>query len=154
LTAGPLPTEGMPTGIITPVATGTPALASVSPYAELHPEILSLFERMIGVLTVMKTAGITETTLILSERAFAGTVLSGTSITISEYKFAAGELNLEFSGSPQAIALLQQNLPSLATALSRAGLVVKRTDFIFSRKEAAGERGEGEKEHERGRGSR
>jgi hypothetical protein len=149
LIAGPLPMEGAPLGVI--AETGTPALTSVSPYAELHPEILSLFERMVGVLTVMKTAGITETTLILSEKAFAGTVLSGTSIKISEYRFAAGELNLEFSGSPQAIALLQQHLPSLATALSRAGLVVKRTDFIFSRKEAPGGRGgEGEKEHEQG----
>lgn len=60
----------------------------------------------------------------------------GTTITIRDYQFAAGKLNLEFAGTPAAMALLQHHLPSLLAALHKAGLSVERKDFIFQRKES------------------
>ncbi len=142
-----------PAGSLTPSTTlpTTPVgVSSTSPYAEIHPEILDFFERLVGVMTVMQTAGITETTMTLNEKTFANSPLLGASITIRTYDIAPKEMNVEFSGSPQALAQMQQNLPSLLAAFQAGNynFVVKRFDFkvraaerpIFKRKEELRER--------------
>ncbi len=147
----------------TQIAAGeTAPLVSTSPFAELHPEILALFERMVGVMTVMQTAGISETTMTLNERTFANSVLLGAAITIRTYDIAPREMNIEFSGSPQALAMMQQNLPSLLAAFQAGNynFVVKRFDFkvggterpIFRRKDELRERGGEQQDRDREEG--
>jgi hypothetical protein len=126
-TPPPLPTPLTPPNILVEPTESTST--TISPYATLHPDILRLFERIVGVLTVMRTAGITETTLHLDN--FAGANLH---VTITQYRFAAGELNIEFSTiNPGALSLVQAQFPNLNRALAREGVVIKRS-YFFHRK--------------------
>lgn len=96
--------------------------------------------------------------MTLSEKAFANSSLLGASITIRTYDIAPREMNVEFTGSPQAIAQMQQNLPSLLAAFQAGNynFVIKRFDFkisaterpIFRRKEELRERSGDQQQNE------
>jgi hypothetical protein len=81
----------------------------LAPYANLHPEVMELFDRMAGVITVMNTSGLTETTITLNNPLLASSVFFGTQIVIREYSSAPKAFNIQVNGSPQAVALLAKN---------------------------------------------
>lgn len=123
-----------------------------APYAYLHPEVLEIFERMAGVMTVMTASGITETTVTLnvpqSSRFF------GAEITVREFSTAPKAFNIELAGSDAAVALFSQNANDLMAAFKAGGynFRVNRLDTtllsaerpLFKRKESiSGGGGEG-----------
>lgn len=137
---------------------GTPELAGgqaapaalpeiTAPYANLHPEIMNLFDRMVGVMTVMTMSGISETTFILNAPQFASSVFFGTQIIIQEFSTAPKAFNIQINGNPQAVALFQGNADDLMAAFQagnynfrinrlETGYLSERP--LFKRKEKAG----------------
>ncbi len=149
----------IPTGMPTPAAvvplSSIQATAPIapSPYSQMDPQIMAMFERMVGVMTIAHTTGISETTMTLNARQFATSVLYGSQIVIREFSTAPKAFNVEFVGSPQALALVQQNVPALMGAVQQGNFnfTINRFDVklgstekpIFSRKESS-KRGEQE----------
>lgn len=87
-----------------------------NPYAKLHPEVQALFERIVGVISVMQQSGIKETSFTLNMPKFASSVFFGSRIIIREFSTAAKAFNIEFSGSEAAVSLFQANASDLAAA--------------------------------------
>lgn len=87
-----------------------------TPYALLHPQIMELFERMVGTMSVMHLSGVNETVINLNAQKFASSVFFGTQIIIKEYSSAPLAYNIEINGSPQALALLERNSAALMAA--------------------------------------
>ncbi len=125
-----------------------PTPEPLSPYAHLHPEVMELFDRMVGVMTVMSMSGLTETTFTLNSPQFASSVFFGTQIVIQEFSTAPQSFNIQLNGSPQAIALFQANTDDLMAAFqaSNYNFRINRLETgylsdrpLFKRKEKAGE---------------
>ncbi len=119
-----------------------------SSYAYLHPLVLDLFERMVGVMTVMATTGITETTVTLSAPEYAKSVFYGAQIIITEFSTAPKAFNVQVIASPQGVALFQANVDDLVSAFQggkynfrinriEAGLSAEKP--LFKRKEGPGQ---------------
>ncbi len=80
-------------------------------FNRLSPQVLDLFDRLVGVITVLQVQGKTETTIHLNEQQ--SPLLQGTEITITRFDTASKSYNIEIKGSPQSVALLQQNVEQL-----------------------------------------
>jgi hypothetical protein len=139
----PAGTAGELAGAATPPATPE-ALPS---YTHLHPQVMEIFDRMVGVMTVMNMSGMTETTITLNAPQFASSVFFGTQIIIQEYSTAPQAFNIQLNGSPQAVALFQGNADDLMAAFQagnynfrvnrlETGYLSERP--LFKRKEKAG----------------
>jgi len=76
--------------------------AQGSAFANLPPHVMALFERMVGVMTVMHHAGVTETTINLSNPQFANSPFFGSEIVVREFATAPKEFNIEFLGNQQS----------------------------------------------------
>ncbi len=87
-----------------------------APYLHLSTAMLDLFDRMVGVLTVMDSSGIKETTIHLTAPQYANSLFFGAEIVLTEYSTAPKAFNIELKGSPQAMALFQGNANELAAA--------------------------------------
>ncbi len=119
----------------------------------IHPTFMALLERMVGIITVMQTSGLTYTTITLNAREFTSSIFYGAQIIIKESDTAPKAFNIEFIGSPQALLLLQKGQQDLLATLNKpgSGFSVHRIDAkltaekpIFSRKETAQDKGEQE----------
>lgn len=84
-------------------------------FDRLPPHILDLFDRVVGVITVMQVQGKTETTIHLNERQ--SPLLQGTSVTITTFDTAPLAYNIELKGPPQAVTILQKNVDGLKKSL-------------------------------------
>jgi hypothetical protein len=146
------PMEGMGTGTGTAgqLAEATPPAAPgpLPSYANLHPQVMEIFDRMVGVMTVMTLSGMTETTITLNAPQFASSVFFGTQIIIQEYSTAPQAFNIQLNGTPQAVALFQGNVDDLMAAFQASnynfrvhrletGYLTERP--LFKRKEKAGD---------------
>lgn len=128
----------------------TPPTPVSAPYSQMEPQIMALFERMVGVMTIIQTTGITETVMTLNARQFASSVLYGSQIIIREFSTAPKAFNVEFIGSPEALVQVERNLPALLGAVQQGNyqFSINRFDTklgstekpIFSRKESVDER--------------
>lgn len=96
------------------IAPPSPAVTPV--YTHLPAEIAALFDRMVGVMTVITTSGVTETTISLDAPQFESSLFFGSEITIREYSTAPKAFNIELKGNVQAVAQFQANIPSLEQA--------------------------------------
>lgn len=140
--------SSMDTPFQTPAELAPPPTTSAPSYAYLHPIVLDVFERMVGVMTVMSTSGITETVMTLNAPQFASSVFYGTQITIQEFSTAPKAYNIQLSASPQAISIFQGNMDDLMAAFQggKYSFRVNRLDTallpsdrpLFKRKEGAG----------------
>ncbi len=108
-----LPTTPSDTGVQAPPPPGPETLPS---YANLHPQVQELFDRMVGVMTVMNMSGMTETVITLNSPQFASSVFFGTQIIIQEFSTAPQAFNIQLNGTPQAVALFQGNADDLMAA--------------------------------------
>ena len=86
-------------------------------FDRLSPQILDLFDRIVGVVTVLQMQGKTETTIHLNEQQ--SELLQGAEVVISQVSTAPGSYNIELRGPPQAVALFQDNLEQLKKAFQR-----------------------------------
>jgi len=87
-----------------------------TPYAYLDPQVMDIFERMAGVITVMTNSGITTTTMTLNAPQFASSVFFGAQIIIQEYSTAPQAFNIQLNGNPQALELFLGNAEELMAA--------------------------------------
>ncbi|MBS0620226.1 MAG: hypothetical protein JSS61_02055 [Verrucomicrobia bacterium] len=119
----------------------------VTAYANLHPEVMELFDRMVGVITIMSMQGVTETTFTLNAPQFASSVFFGAQIIIREYSTAPKAFNVQMKGTQQAVALFQNNTKNLMAAFEQGNynFRIQRldTEYLtekpeFRRKESSG----------------
>jgi hypothetical protein len=139
---------GLPTGTAeTQAMAHPPGPEALPPYANLNPQMQDLFDRMVGVMTVMNMSGMTETVLTLNSPQFASSVFFGTQIIIQEFSTAPQAFNIQLNGSAQAVALFQGNADDLMAAFQsgnynfrvnrlETGYLTERP--LFKRKEKAG----------------
>lgn len=105
------PSTALGPSFIPPPATSAPG------YTQLNSEMLALFEKMVGQITIMlEPKGPTETTIHLSSPEYANSMFYGAQIKISEFSTAPRAYNIEFFGSPKNSAYFQKNISSLKAA--------------------------------------
>lgn len=131
----------------TPIAGPPPGPETLPPYANLPPQVQQLFDRMVGVMTVMNLSGMTETVITLNTPQFASSVFFGTQIIIQEFSTAPQAFNIQLKGDPQAVALFQSNANELMAAFQAGNYNFRINRFetgyladrpLFKRKEKAG----------------
>ncbi len=135
----PLPAAPIP--LFLPSASEVPAPSSL-----LSAAMLEMFEKMVGILSVMTAGGISETTIHLDSAAFANSIFAGASIVIREFSTAPKAFNVEFQGNAQNTALFQANVTDLLAAFQNGNynFKINRIDTslgandrpLFHRKEA------------------
>ncbi|NNM43417.1 MAG: hypothetical protein HKM07_03660 [Chlamydiae bacterium] len=119
-----------------PVQTSEPKVTKA--YANFTAQMLDIFERMVGVMTVLKSSGMTQTTIHLTGPQFASSIFNGCQITIQEFSSAPKSFNIQFVGSPQAVQAFEAKIPMINTAFSTGNY-----DFKVNRLEANLSRTEG-----------
>lgn len=102
-----LGSPGMPIAVL-------PSEAS-SPYFKV-PEIYEMFERMVGVMTVMTTTGMSQTTLVLDAPQFASSPFFGVEIEITEFSTAPKAFNIEIRAPDIAKNIIDKNVSELVAA--------------------------------------
>ncbi len=111
------PNLGMPTPELAIPADVPGAGASPTPaYTAMDAQVLDLYERMVGVMTIMADSKMTETVITLNAPQFASSVFYGTQIIIQEYASAPKAFNVQLNGNPEAVALFQGNAEGLMAA--------------------------------------
>lgn len=122
-------------GLLGPSApTPPPQMAPLNaPFANLPPQLQQFFERMVGVMTVMNTSGITETTIKLNNPQFAKSPFYDTEIVIREFSTAPKQFNIELKGNNQAVQLITDNAQELVAAFQagRYNFKVNRIDTSY-----------------------
>ncbi|MES2345625.1 MAG: hypothetical protein V4494_06800 [Chlamydiota bacterium] len=85
-------------------------------YTHLHPDVMDVFERMIGALVYLDQAGVKETTITIMSSEEKPSIFNGTQITIREYSTAPKQFNVELSGAPKAVELFQAHKKDIMDA--------------------------------------
>jgi hypothetical protein len=141
--------EALPAGV------PLPSSASLPPYTNLTPQVMEMFDRMVGVMTVLTLSGVSETTFTLNAPQFASSVFFGTQIIIQEYSTAPRAFNIQLIGNPQAVALMQDSENDLMAAFQAGNYNFRVNRFetgylterpLFKRKEKPSREKEGEGE--------
>lgn len=107
-----MPTPQLTIGADVPIAEPSPAPG----YTAMNSQVFDLFERMVGVMTIMTDSKMTETVITLNAPQFASSVFYGTQIIIQEYASAPKAFNIQLNGNPEAVALFQGNADDLMAA--------------------------------------
>jgi hypothetical protein len=116
------------------IASQTESLTSaLSPY--LHPDIVPLFEKMVGTIIHIQAGGITRTQVILNSPAFTSSIFFGSSIVLEKYSTAPDSFNIFLRGPQEAVAMFNDNLDGLLDAFKRGNF-----NFKIGRLEAEHER--------------
>ncbi len=114
-------------GHVTPQGTTptAPVAPLTAPFASLPAPFQQLFERMVGVITVMNTQGVKETTINLSNPQFAKSMFYGAQITITEFSTAPKAYNIELLGNQQAVTTMNNNAEELVAAFQAGNYTFK-----------------------------
>ncbi len=125
-------------------------LTSLAPasYTQMLPQIQEFFNKLVGVLTVMKAAGLSRTVIQLNAPEESRlSIFNGSEIIIEESADAPKNFNIQFNGNPEAVTLVQGNLANLMAALQDSSYAFKVHRFeighlstkerpLFKRKDA------------------
>jgi hypothetical protein len=118
---------------------------TLTPY--LHPEIVPLFEKMIGTIIQIQSQGITKTEIFLNSEAFASSIFFGSSISLEKYSTAPDSFNVFLKGPTEAVNVFNENIASLYDAFSKGnfGFKINRLEAeherpLFKRKEKTSDR--------------
>jgi hypothetical protein len=87
---------------------------SVASFTQLPPQILEMFEKLVGVMTVLQYQGVSTTSITLN---MPNTMLDGTTIDIEHYDTAPHAFNIQIYATPQAQEYISQNVQTLQTQL-------------------------------------
>lgn len=127
------------------IAQQTQMLTSpLTPY--LHPDIVPLFEKMVGAIIQIQSQGITKTQVLLNSPAFTSSIFFGCSIVLEKYSTAPDSFNIFLRGSQQAVIMFNENLEGLFDAFKRGnfnfkvGRLEAEHETLFRRKERAGDK--------------
>lgn len=114
-------------------------------YVRLPSQVLELYERMVGVMTIMVDSGIKETTIHLTADQFASSPFYGSQIIIKEYATAPKEFNIQFNTTAQAAPIFQHHITDLMAAFQQGNynfkvrqVEVNIREELVKRKESAG----------------
>ncbi|MBS0629841.1 MAG: hypothetical protein JSS30_06420 [Verrucomicrobia bacterium] len=107
------------------VLPGEPLQPLAAPFAHLPAAVAALFERMVGVMTVMTTTGVTQTTINLDNPKYANSVFYGAQIVISEFSTAPKAYNIQLLGNQQAVTLFSNNVQELVAAFQAGNYTFK-----------------------------
>lgn len=102
-----------------------PQISAATPYAALHPQVWDLFERMVGVMTIMTSSGISETTINLTGDQFKASPFFGTQIVIREYATAPKNFNIEMLIPSQVTKTVERNYNDLLAAFQAGNYTFK-----------------------------
>lgn len=141
-------------------AAGSPGVSVSGPLASvmgnLPPQIVDMFERMAGVMTVMTSSGMKETTITLNSPQFANSPFFGSQIVIREYSTAPKAFNIMLLGNPQAMEAFHGKIGSLQAAFNMSEYnfrvhrletaLLKEAAPVLERKESASHDEEKERE--------
>ncbi len=86
-------------------------------YTNLPPDMNEIFEKMVGVMTVMEKGDIKETTFILNGAQFSSSVFFGSQITITAWESAPHTYNIVIAGSKEAVKLFNSHKKTLEDSL-------------------------------------
>ncbi|HEU63997.1 MAG: hypothetical protein KR126chlam4_01253 [Candidatus Anoxychlamydiales bacterium] len=120
------------------IASGVQSMtAPLTPY--LHPDIVPLFEKMVGTIVQLQAKGITTTEVMLNSPAFQSSMFYGSSIVVQKYSTAPA-FNIFLRGPTQAVNMFSENLDGLYDAFKKANINIGRLEaqhekFTFRRKE-------------------
>lgn len=81
------------------------------------PAIAELCAKLVDMLCITHTSGLTQTTFCLQTESLRNSPLFGTKITIAEYSTAPKAFNIQICSSAQGVALCQRHLGQLMSAL-------------------------------------
>lgn len=104
---------------------GEPLPPITAPFAHLPAPVAALFERMVGVMTVMNTTGVTQTTINLDNPRFEGSAFYGAQIIISEFSTAPKAYNIQLLGNQRAVDLFTANAQELVAAFQAGNYTFK-----------------------------
>ena len=110
---------GMPSPLDLPLpAVPTLPPETIAPYLRLPPQVMEMFERMAGVMTVMtNSTGIaTHTFIVLNAPQFAISAFFGAQIVITEFSTAPKAFNIELLASQQGMDLANDHVEELLAA--------------------------------------
>ncbi len=117
----------------------------------LHPDIVPIFEKMVGTIIQMTEQGVSKTEVILNSAAFTTSVFYGSSIVLEKYSTALNAFNITLKGPTQAVNIFNENLEGLMDAFKKGNFsfTINRleTEYerpLFKRKEKTGEKKEGD----------
>jgi hypothetical protein len=83
----------------------------------LRPEAVPIFYQMIGSIMIMSAPpGISRTEFVLNNPALANSKFFGATVELIKYSTAPDSYNIRLSGSNEAVAAFNQNLPGLMAA--------------------------------------
>jgi|GEM_PF-3377710 len=110
--------------IITPISVPTMTLPSIpasemSPFSSLPKDVFDLFEKMAGMLTIQKDSGKTVTTITLN---MPKSVFNKAELVLEQYDTAPHSFNVQFFGSPEAIARFAKNMQGLNATIKESKL--------------------------------
>ncbi|MFZ4773052.1 MAG: hypothetical protein ACOYK9_03575 [Chlamydiia bacterium] len=94
-------------------ATG-PSLSSSPAYAQFSPQMFALFQKLVGMMTVMQFQGKTTTSITLN---IPQSALNGAKIQIEHFDTAPHSFNIQFFGSPESQQIFSANLSGLEQQL-------------------------------------
>jgi len=120
------------------IAAGVQSItAPLTPY--LHPDVVPLFEKMVGAIVQLQAKGVTTTEVMLNSPAFQSSMFYGSSIVVQKYSTAPA-FNIFLRGPAQAVNMFSENLDGLYDAFKKANINVGRLEaqlekFTFKRKE-------------------
>ncbi len=117
-------------------------LASVSGLPSyISPQVYALFEKMVGVITVMVESDVKETSITLNSPEFATSPFFGSQIIIQEYSTAPNQFNIQIIGNSDAVKIFEGNAQDLLASLNsgKYNFRINRLDVgekpLFRRKE-------------------
>jgi len=89
-------------------------LATTPPYAQFPPQVFELFQKLVGMMTVMQFQGKTTTSIVLH---VPNSGLDGAHIDIEHYDTAPHAFNISFFSSPEGQKILDANIATLEQQL-------------------------------------
>jgi hypothetical protein len=92
----------------------TSPLTTTPPYAQFPPQVFELFQKLVGMMTVMQFQGKTTTSIVLN---MPNSGLDGAHIDIEHYDTAPHAFNISFFSSPEGQKILDENITTLEQQL-------------------------------------
>lgn len=100
-------------------------------YSKLSPEVFGLFEKMVGLMTIESTKGMSKTTVTLQ---MPNSVFNGSKIILDHFDTAPHSFNLQLQGSDEAVKMFNANMNELAAAFQGSRLAfevnIKRPELL------------------------
>ncbi len=124
----------------------------MSPFANMPSDVFTLFEKMVGLMTIQKDSGKSTTTVTLN---MAGSVFDKSELVLEHYDTAPHAYNVQFFGSPESVEKFAKNFSLLNNAITESKLTFsinvlppKLSKNYVNRVNGASEKGDKDEEND------